>query len=286
MWDEAGNSTVSDQVEGLKTLLAEREDQKEAPSPPMPILPPATAVNDLATQFAYLDFASGSGVRFVGRLSPDASPITSDQLAYYFQGLSEDGQYYVSFVFPILTLSLPAGVEDMPAETLKQAEEDFESYLKETTELLNSLSDSDLDWLPPLFLLDALVESITIGQPVSSASGEPVITSVVANWVEFQDPAEENNILVENPDRYTLELLLDGTFRYQADCNQGSGTYTLDGNNISLDLGATTLAECGPDSLYDEYLGLLGQVASYDRNGDDLILYLADDAGAMRFSTQ
>lgn len=164
IWDEAENSTVSAQVDQLKTLLAERESGQAAPQPPMPILPPAPAVNDLAVQFDYLDFNNGSGVRYVGRVSQDASPVTSDQLNYYFQGLTTDGKYYVSLIFPIFTPGLPDSVEAMPAETLRQAEDDFVTYLAQTVETLNGLSDAQLDWLPPLSMLDELVGSISIQQ--------------------------------------------------------------------------------------------------------------------------
>lgn len=171
IWETAGNSQVTDQVDRLKTLLAEREGQSEASQPPMPILPPTSAVNDLAAQFGYLDFNRGSGVRYVGRVAQEAAPVTNDQLNYYFQGLSEDGQYYVSFIFPIWAHSLPDTADDVSAEGLQQVQDDFDSYRQQTTAALNGLSDSELDWLPPLSMLDALVQSITIHESGASASG-------------------------------------------------------------------------------------------------------------------
>ena len=45
------------------------------------------------------------------------------------------------------------------------------------------------------------------------------------------------------------------------------------------------MAECGPTSLYNQYLGFLGQVATYVQpNADSLVLNLAADAGNMNFS--
>ena len=43
------------------------------------------------------------------------------------------------------------------------------------------------------------------------------------------------------------------------------------------------MAECGPDSLYDEYLRLLGDVVTYVREGDNMYLNLKMDAGNMKF---
>ena len=44
----------------------------------------------------------------------------------------------------------------------QQAETNFETYLQQTTDALNGLSNSDTDWLPPLSMLDAMAQSITI----------------------------------------------------------------------------------------------------------------------------
>ena len=46
-----------------------------------------------------------------------------------------------------------------------------------------------------------------------------------------------------------------------------------------------TLAECGPDSLYDEFLAKLGDVRTYVRpdGSDRLVLNLFADAGNMFF---
>jgi heat shock protein HslJ len=104
-------------------------------------------------------------------------------------------------------------------------------------------------------------------------------------WERFKDPAD-GDIVVADPTKYTLQLLPDGTFRFKADCNVGNGTYTCDGGCLTLELGAATLAECGPDSLYDEYLDALGDVACYTMDEGKLVLNLEADAGCMIFGRE
>ena len=126
----------------------------------MPILPPPGAVNDLTVQTQYIDFVGGSGVRFVGRLSQDASPILRDQTAYYFQGLTEDGRFYVSMRWPVTTAGLPVSMEEFPAELQEAIDSNFDIYMQQATDSLNVLESSD--WVPDLAELDALISSLTI----------------------------------------------------------------------------------------------------------------------------
>jgi hypothetical protein len=163
IWDAVGDSRVTAQVNALKQLLAERESRPEVPSPPLPMLPPPEGVNDLAVQFNYIDFTGGSGVRYVGRTVSENAPVTNDQLNYYFQGLTADGKYYVSFIFPVWAADWPDTVDDVSAEDRQQVASDYEAYLAQTADTLAQLN-ADTAWLPPLSMLDGMVQSITINQ--------------------------------------------------------------------------------------------------------------------------
>ena len=101
-------------------------------------------------------------------------------------------------------------------------------------------------------------------------------------WVEFL----ENNDTVTRPNmpvNYTVEFLPDGWVAIQADCNQASGTYTLEGSRIDIEIGPVTLAACPEDSLSDEFLRLLGDAVIYFTQGDFLFLDIMMDAGTMKF---
>lgn len=104
-------------------------------------------------------------------------------------------------------------------------------------------------------------------------------------WERFDDTADTNNIVIDDPSLYTLLLNSDGTYEVKADCNLASGRYTLDDSLISFESGPTTLAECGPKSLYNTYLTRLAEVATFVMDGDYLVLNLWADAGNMVFST-
>jgi heat shock protein HslJ len=101
-------------------------------------------------------------------------------------------------------------------------------------------------------------------------------------WMEFV----ENNDTVIHPNmpgNYTIEFMPDGQVAVQADCNQATGTYTVQGSQIDIEIGPTTLAACPEDSLSDEYLRLLGDAVIYFREADFLYLDIMMDTGTMKF---
>ena len=134
--------------------------------------------------------------------------------------------------------------------------------------------------------LDVAVVSLTNYTPTTSLPS--AFDGQVWYWQAFQDSAdgeESNDFLVDNSSQYTLELLPDGTYIFKADCNQGSGKYILNDNSLTLEPGIMTLAECGPESLSNRYIALLGDVVTFvfDAEGN-LVLNLKLDAGNLIFA--
>ena len=126
-------------------------------------------------------------------------------------------------------------------------------------------------------------ELIRTSDEVISAAAESEIVGMVWKWVKFLG-SDDTIIVVDDPNKYTLELLPDGQVRIQADCNSAGGTYTADGSGgLTLELGPTTLAECEPGSLYDEYLEMLGWVRTFVLEGDQLVLNMMADGGDLFF---
>ena len=107
------------------------------------------------------------------------------------------------------------------------------------------------------------------------------ITGITWLWERFDDTAGLNNIVVDDPSLYTLMLNVDGTYQLKADCNLVGGGYTLEGSNLKLESGPTTLAECGEDSLYSSFLTNLSNVVTFVTDGNKLVLNLWADGGNM-----
>jgi len=87
-----------------------------------------------------------------------------------------------------------------------------------------------------------------------------------------------------NPEDYALMFLPAGILTIRADCNSGSGTYKVDGNNLTITLGAMTMMACPEGTLDSTFLKNLGDVSSYLMQGSNLILELKLDSGSMTFA--
>jgi hypothetical protein len=166
LWEEGGNSMVRDRLDQLEVLLEERPDLATAS---IPALPPESSrvtgpgAGDISVQKEYLDLDWGSAVRYVSRNMQDANPITNERLFYRVHGLSDDGEYLVSFYYPVTTDTLPDSIEDVPQEEAEQVMNyvDLDTYFAEKNAMLDSLSTSN--WEPDLATLDEVIGSLQFG---------------------------------------------------------------------------------------------------------------------------
>ncbi len=104
--------------------------------------------------------------------------------------------------------------------------------------------------------------------------------------LEQVEYGNDETVTLEEPSRYTLEFGEDNLILLRADCNHGTGTYQQNENQLDLELGILTRAQCPPDSFADQYLRDLEFVSSYVFEQGDLFLSLQADGGIMQFSAQ
>lgn len=93
--EDGGQTAVGDQVARLWDLAETGQGRTGAAQGWMPLLPPGEERIEDWRDFAALDFGQGRGVRYVREM--DGKP------AYTFQGITEDGDYYVSLTWPLGT---------------------------------------------------------------------------------------------------------------------------------------------------------------------------------------
>ncbi len=161
-----GGQPVISQITRLEELVATADGRAELPADPMPLLPPPTSLMNRWVQFADLSFQDGTGVRYVSE-APNRQgigPWMNLGTAYYYQGLTSDGRFYISLHWPVSTTALPDTPADVPADIEAQSTDPdtYDAYLQATKDDLNALTPAD--WQPDLAILDALVNSLTFKQ--------------------------------------------------------------------------------------------------------------------------
>jgi heat shock protein HslJ len=116
----------------------------------------------------------------------------------------------------------------------------------------------------------------------TGATSAPSLVGPVWAWQETL-MSDDARIVPDAPDRYTLQFQPDGRVVVRADCNRGSGTYTLDGNRLTFGPIALTRRQCPAGSRDAAFLKGVINVSGHLFAGPVLVLELQYDSGTMRF---
>ena len=162
IWDTAGNDSVSTSLDQLTALLTDRPALFDAQIPNLPYeayVVTGAGNNALSgVQGAYLDTQWGVGLRTLAQYRQDINPVTNQGLFYIEQGLTNDGEYLISFFYPVSTIALPNDIGIVSQEEMDQVNNDYNAYIQEKRNVLNGVPD--YDFTPQLTLLDSVMASL------------------------------------------------------------------------------------------------------------------------------
>ncbi len=108
------------------------------------------------------------------------------------------------------------------------------------------------------------------------------ITGVVWQLTGFEY-SDDTKVAVEDPSKYTLQIMADGKTAIRADVNRGTAVATGGSGQLSFKMGGLTRAMPGPGSHHDRFLKDLPYVGSYVVQGGKLYLNLKMDGGNLIF---
>jgi hypothetical protein len=144
-------------VTALQTLIA----GGAAGETSLPFLPVFNAAQVFHAQYLVVPFVSGGGIRFLAEYAQYAAPVNNTDLFYTYQGLTADGQYWISAILPVNLPGLPADATNLPGGvTPEEFSTNFTTYITDMIAQLNAQPAGA--YAPSLAALDALVASITI----------------------------------------------------------------------------------------------------------------------------
>ena len=136
----------------------------------IPFLPVFNAAQVFHAQVGYFPFQNGSGVRFLTEYAQYYAPMNNHDLFYTYQGLTSDGNYWISAIFPINTSYLqelydstqvpPDGLA-APTWDSPTYEADMQAYYVTMIDRLNNTPDGN--FTPAIDCLDQFMRSLNVG---------------------------------------------------------------------------------------------------------------------------
>ena len=143
-------------VNTLQTLIA---SQPETPED-FPFIPIWNAASLFHSNVEYVDFQNGSGIRYLTEFGQAYWPVHNDNMFYTFQGITSDGQYYISAVLPVHHPNVYQSGEEVPSDWEPYYDEAaWDAYINPTVAMLNGQPGNS--FTPYLDLLDEMIGSIT-----------------------------------------------------------------------------------------------------------------------------
>jgi hypothetical protein len=118
---------------------------------------------EFSAQVHAVNFKNGHGIRYLTQTFQNFDPVNNQELFYYYQGITEDGQYFVQAILPV---NAPYLAADSSPNTLPPADgipfnmDNFPGYLDAVSLKLNSSESSNFN--PSLEALDEMISSMQI----------------------------------------------------------------------------------------------------------------------------
>lgn len=157
--------------EGAQESLNRLQNILAAPNAPvtpetLPFIPFFNAGAQFSAQIQRIAFQNGAGVRFLTQYGQDVGPINNQAMFYQFQGLTDDGKFYLIAILPANHPTLPPDYTSMtppggiPFPDYNDPNADFMGYYEQITKLIDASAANA--FIPSIETLDLLIQSIQI----------------------------------------------------------------------------------------------------------------------------
>ncbi len=126
-------------------------------------LPQSLGGSALTAQIHGINFQNGKGVRYLNQIQQAPLPINNHDMFYYYQGITNDGQYFIEAILPVHAPFLAADSNlnaPVPADGIPFTMDNMEAYYEAVTQKLNSTGT--FSFTPYLDHLDAMIASLQI----------------------------------------------------------------------------------------------------------------------------
>ena len=158
---------VEQTVRELKRALARRSVEFKDEAPYLDFI---DAHQSFQAHVHYLNFHGGKGLAYLTQYDIEPALVTNRGLTYVFQGLTDDGRYYVSATFPVAARALPAeeseelfrryGLDEVACAGCPPGGAPYRSYLTRISRTLGRTPPAR--FRPSLNTLDAMLRTLSV----------------------------------------------------------------------------------------------------------------------------
>jgi hypothetical protein len=153
------STSASDAIDNLQLTLANQPSGGSLSH--LPFLPIWNAAQMFSAKVSYFDFQSGSGVRYLTMYGQAVYPVDNQNLFYTYQGLTDDGQYYISAVLPVVNMGLPNDGSSVIGDWF-EFDQNWDNYIADMLDWLNGQDGNN--FFPSLASLDEMMASFQVNK--------------------------------------------------------------------------------------------------------------------------
>ena len=167
--NEALAKLMEQKIKGLKEVL---KDPLYRHLGEIPHLPFRDATDNFYVRVRPFNFLNGKGILFVTHWTHGAALVSNRNLVYRFEGITDDGKYYVTAETPVtvgfLPYEPPYRFEGFTYEHLfeayrrQEAKRRYDNYLKSITDRLKKLEPGE--FFPNLTKFESIIASLKVGR--------------------------------------------------------------------------------------------------------------------------
>lgn len=150
---------LPNRVTGLENIVAGESWEGKV----IPFLPLVLEQQYFVSHGKLMSFTGGDGIRFITDFGDGPNPISNMSLIYTFQGLTDDGKYWLAVTLPVSNPILPETYDILPeGYTEENLAQNYEAYI---SSVKNALEVQPMDsFYPAIDLLDNLITSLIVNQ--------------------------------------------------------------------------------------------------------------------------
>ena len=141
-------------------------DKKSSGKGEIPFMPYYDAEQEILVKVNHLPFQSGKGIAFITQYTMEPSMINNEELKYFYEGITDDGNYYILAELPISVSFLPSS-SDGEFEGYKfcypyneDSIKEYEKYITKVEKRLENLPQNEFE--PNLDEFEKIISSLKV----------------------------------------------------------------------------------------------------------------------------